>query len=171
MNRSPTEAADRSPAMISEPEHTLIWSFRYWVCGHVHGHARHWDLAWRHLREVLGDEDGKRAVSALEGVVRAICRHAHRPVTYHEPHCPCLGADEQRLVSLIAACQRGDWLLASGEAQQLVDAEGVGELIDAAARLARLLSAHRQDMPLGRERKTSPLSMAATHRSSGTRLH
>ena len=171
MNHPPTETADLSSTMISEAEHTLIWSFRHWVCGHVHGHARHWDLVWRHLRDVLGSEDGTRAVSALESVVRVICRHARRPVIYHEPHCPCLGADEQRLVTLIAACQRGGWRLAAVQAQQLIDAEGVGELIDAAARLARLLSAHRQHMPLAHERKTSPLSMVAPQRSSATRRH
>lgn len=131
----------------AEPERLLIWVFRHWICGHVEVRSVHWSMVWRRLTELCGSADGTRAVTALEGMIRAICRHADRPILYHQPPCPCLGDDERRLVELVAACQQRQWLKAASWARGLVGEDGIGELIAAAARLAGLLAAHGQLLP------------------------
>jgi len=154
-----------------ESEQALVWAFRQWVCGHIQGRACHWQLAWQRLSDLLGQEDGTRAVVALEAMVRVICRHALRPISYHEPPCPCIGADERRIMSVVAACQRSAWKAAASSAERLIDAEGTGELIGAAARIGTLFAEHDQHFPLDHERAPSPTPQKGQRTPAPSRLH
>jgi hypothetical protein len=145
---------------LAESERTLVRAFRQWLSGHVRERACHWQLAWQGLSDLLGNEDGTRAVCALESLVRVICRHARRPILYHEPACPRLGDDEHAVLDLIAACQRNAWRQAAARAERLIDPEGAGELIAAAARLAALLAARDQHLRLAAERVARPAEPA-----------
>jgi len=158
MTPYPLVLTNPEDAITAEAEGALIWSFRQWVSGHVRGRACHWQLAWQRLADVLGREDGTRAVVAIEALVRTLCRHARRPLNYHQPHCPCLGADERTVIGIIAECQRASWLNAARAAEGLVEPDGTGELIDAAARLARLFAEHGQHLPLDHERAPAPVA-------------
>lgn len=104
-------------------------------------------MVWQRLNELCGSRDGARAAIALEGIARAICRHAERPVHYHQPPCPCFGNDERKVVELIAACQQRRWRLAASWARTLVCETGTGDLIEPAARLGGLLAEHGQFLP------------------------
>jgi hypothetical protein len=114
----------------------FIWSFRHWIVGHKD--ERHWSLVWRELSRRFGNEAASEAVTALSAVVRTICEHARRNVTYHQPCCPCLASDEYRVVAFVAACRRADWPVAGGLAEWIVLRDGVGDLVSAGARLAKL---------------------------------
>ncbi len=131
----------------AEPERVVVWAFRHWICGHVETRSAHWSMVWRQLNELCGSADGARAAIALEGIVRAICRHADRPILYHQPPCPCLGDDERQLIELMAACQQHQWLNAARWARGFVGNDGAGDLIQSAARLAGLLAEHGQLLP------------------------
>jgi hypothetical protein len=133
---------------VSETEQVVVWAFRQWISGHAQGRGSHWSIAWRHLSDLCGSADGTRAVTALEGMVRAICLNAIRPIGYHQPHCPCIGEDERSLIELLAACQRRQWLNAASHAKHLVGDDGAGSLIASAARLAALLGEHGHHLPV-----------------------
>lgn len=144
---APPAQTDQTSIDAPEPERLVVWAFRHWICGHVETRSVHWSMVWLRLTELCGSEDGTRAVTALEGMVCAICRHADRPILYHQPYCPCLGDDEHKLVALIAACQQRQWLNASSWARGLVGEDGTGDLIGPASRLAGLLADHGQLLP------------------------
>lgn len=134
---------------VTEAEQVVVWAFRHWISGHTHGRGAHWSIAWRHLSDLCGSADGTRAVTALEGMIRAICLNAIRPISYHQPHCPCIGEDERTLIELLGACQRRQWLNAANHAKRLVGDEGAGSLIETAARFATLLAEHGHHLPIG----------------------
>ena len=161
MTPFPLVLTDSADAMTVEAERAVIWSFRQWIIGHVRGRVCHWQLAWQRLADLLGQDDGTHAVVALEALVRAVCRNARRTVAYHEPPCPCLGDDERDVLAIIAACQRAAWRSAAATAERLIEPDGVGDVIAAAARLARLLADHGQHLRVAEERTYQPTASDA----------
>jgi hypothetical protein len=123
---------------LDERERLIAWMFRHWVIGH--GDDRHWSLVWREIADGYGEEIATEAVIALAAVVRAICENARRGFVYHQPCCPCLAPDEYRLIAFLGACRSGETRRAAGLAEWMVNAEGVGDLIEAGTRLARAVA-------------------------------
>jgi hypothetical protein len=130
LNPFPAEAGRLDPA-----SRAFLWAFRHWIVGH--SDERHWSLVWRALESESGRVAAGDGVTALAAVVRAICEHARRNFTYHHPGCPCLAADEYRLVAFLEACRRGDWTVANGLAEWMVVADGVADLVAAGTLLTR----------------------------------
>jgi hypothetical protein len=143
----PTETA-----VLDEGDRLIAWMFRHWVIGH--GDERHWSLVWRELAGSHGGQTASEAVAALSAVVRIICAHARRAFVHHQPCCPCLAADEYRLIAFMGACRAGDARRAAGLAEWMVLSEGVPDLIEAGARLARLVASDR--VPPAREGDDAP---------------
>jgi hypothetical protein len=131
-NPFPSEADGLDPG-----SRVFLWSFRHWIVGH--NDERHWTLVWRALERAGGRVAAGEGVTALAALVRAICEHPRRNFTYHQPCCPCLAADEYRLVAFLAACRNGNWPVANGLAEWMVTRKGVGALTTSGARLGRLI--------------------------------
>jgi len=122
---------------LGEAERLFAWIFRHWVVGY--GDERHWSLVWRDLARRYDGEAASEAVTALAAMVRTICEHARRGFVYHQPCCPCLAADEYRLLAFVTACRAADWPVAARLAEWMVREDGVGDLIAAGERIGRLL--------------------------------
>jgi hypothetical protein len=122
---------------LDETDRLIAWMFRHWVIGH--GDDRHWSVVWRDLAERYDGTTASEAVTALAAVVRVICENARRGFVYHQPCCPCLAADEYRLIAFFGACRNGEARRAAGLAEWIVRADGVGEMIEAGTRLVRTM--------------------------------
>jgi len=124
-------------ALLDRCDRLVVWSFRHWIVGF--SDQRHWSLVWRELSRRFGRNMASEGVTALSAVVRTICGYARRNVTYHQPCCPCLAADEYRIVAFIAACRQGEWARAEGLAEWIVAQDGVGDLVAAGTQLVRAM--------------------------------
>jgi hypothetical protein len=129
-----TEALDQTDRLVA-------WMFRHWVIGH--SDDRHWSLVWREIADSYGRECASEAVTALASLVRVICENARRGFVYHQPCCPCLAADEYRLIAFLGACRAGEARRAAGLAEWIVRAEGIADLIEAGSRLVRTMGSAR----------------------------
>jgi hypothetical protein len=140
-------AAAGSFAALAPAERLLVWGFRRWAAGFAHDCCRQWGLVWREFRRELGADDGKRALVAFAALFKQLMLHGRRTIHYHQPCCPCLGADEAWLVALVAACQHGRSARARDLAEAMVAAEGAGDLLEAGSALAARLSARSLFLP------------------------
>lgn len=149
---------------LDEGEWLIAWMFRHWVIGH--GDDRHWSMVWRDLAERYDTETASEAVTALATMVRVICENARRGFVYHQPCCPCLAADEYRLISFLGACRSGEARRAAGLAEWMVRVDGVGDLIEAGTRLVRIMgsaatppTSERDDAPDGFDSAERPRAL------------
>ena len=134
-------------AELAEGETVVLQALRRWIAGSRCKDPRLWSLAWNDLAVALGSEPGRDALTALIAMVREICGHARRPLEYHLPCCPCVCADEACILALVGACQRREPEAAFGLAEWLVLRDGIPGLLDAAGRLAAVLSAQGCTLP------------------------
>ncbi len=137
----PSPRPPQTLAELGEAEALLLRSLRHWIVGLHHRDHDAWSMAWSELATGLGSERARDALAALSALVNEICGHARRRIAYHQPCCPCLGADEACLLALVADCQSGDVEAAKLRAAWLVTAAGVPALLDAARELAGSLEA------------------------------
>ena len=138
-NKPPPRRLDE----LGETEAMVLRCLRHWLAGFQHQDHLAWSMAWNDLAGSLGAQRARLALTALTGLVRALCGHRRRIISYHQPCCPCLGADELSVLSLIADCQSD----ASGEtahlrAAWLVTPAGVPTLVAAARRFSDSLGEH-----------------------------
>jgi len=140
-------------AELEPAERFLVSAFRRWVLGLRDNRGALMSLVWDDFEGRFGARDGKDAMAAFAGVIRGLQCHARRRIAHHQPCCPCLGGDETGIVCFVAACQNGQPLLARGLAEGMVRDEGVGELLGAAARMARLMKKYGLELPLRVQRK------------------
>lgn len=139
----PRHMADLEPG-----EHLLLWGFRRWLSGLVDNAPAHWRIVEREFTDRLGVEHGRRSLVGLVRMIALMQSHAARSIVYHRPCCPCIGDDEVAILAFLAACQLGDWPGARQRAASLVEEAGIGDLLQAGARLARLLGDRGARLPL-----------------------
>ncbi len=127
------------------PSQTLLLSiYRRWLKGLECRDSRHWEAAWREASRSLGQDAGRDALSALECLLRRIAGHALRSVSYHPPCCGYLAEDECLLLEAVAAAgQRESEALFA----QLVGAQGLGAVGQAARDLSRAFAAGGHALP------------------------
>jgi len=142
----PRRMADLEPG-----EHLLLWGFRRSLSGLVDDAPVHWRIVEREFTDRLGFEHGRRSLVGLVRMIALMQSHAARSIVYHRPCCPCIGDDECVILGFLAACQRGDWPGARLRAASLVAEAGVGDLLQAGARLAKLLGDRGARLPLRAE--------------------
>ena len=133
-----------SPRRIEDlpvAERLLLRAFRRWVAGLSRNDGQQWAFVATDFREHFDPDQARDAMAALAALVRATWAAARRPIACHPPCCAYVAADETLLVEFIGACQAGHWLLANTLAGLLLGAEGGGDLLRAAASLARTLEA------------------------------
>lgn len=122
-------------------ERLLLRAFRRWVAGLRRNDGQQWAFVATDFREHFDPDQARDAMAALAALVRETWTAARRPIACHPPCCALVAADEALLVEFIGACQAGHWLLANTLAGLLLGADGAGDLLSAAARLARTMEA------------------------------
>lgn len=128
-------------AVLGPSARLAVSAFRHWIAGLRYEDARVCALAWNELAAALGAQTGREALCALDHLVHAIAFHGRRPFRYHPPCCPFAGADELRLIALIAACRERDQEAVRTRAECLVTPNGLDDMLEAADSLARALAA------------------------------
>jgi hypothetical protein len=140
----------RQPRMFNRltgPEQLIVWSFRRWLTGWARQDANEWSLVQNVFSREFGVADGKAALAQLARLVNTLYLNACRTLQYHQPCCPCLGADEAILLEVVAACQHCDGRAAYAAAASLVGEAGCGDLMDSATALAQSMRTHGMSLP------------------------
>jgi hypothetical protein len=132
---------------LTEGERLLVSGFRRWILGWVENDAAHWKLVAHEFEAVFGPLGGKAALASFGRLVNILRLNACRSIEYHQPCCPCLGADEACLIVLVAAAQHGNGLLARAASEWLVSEAAAGDLLGCAALLAQALGEHLPALP------------------------
>jgi hypothetical protein len=147
---------------LSEGEHLLVAAFRRWIVGWMENDPAHWRVVSHDFAGAFGTASAPTALAALGRFVNVLRLNARRTIRYHQPCCPCLGADEACLVVIVAACQNGAALLARAACGWLVVDDAVGDLMGDAARLGQTLRQHGIVLP-DRSRTPVPAVPATLH--------
>ena len=147
-----------------DAETLAVWAFRRWILGLRFQAPEQWETVWRGLQRRCGEAAGREATVALAEMVEELRRNARRTITHHQPCCSSIGDDETILLVLLAACQRGDVLLAQTAAQALSGTLHTDALLLTSMRFAeafhgRGLMLPYRDLPL----TTTPPETASFH--------
>ncbi len=134
---------------LTEAERLVLWAFRRWVGGpeHLPMLAREFDRQFRR-------DDARPALIALDAALTVLSRRARRTITYHQPCCACLGADEVCFLSIVAAAQAGAANAARAMANWLVRDDGVASFIQSLDDFAECLADSGHDLPYRTARRT-----------------
>jgi hypothetical protein len=165
LNASASPHGDLDAIFERDDAETLtLWAFRRWVMGLRNGAPEQWETVWRGLQRRCGEAAGREATVALAEMVEELRRNARRTITHHQPCCSSIGDDETILLVLLAACQRGDVLLAETAAQALSGTLHTDALLLTSMRFAeafhgRGLMLPYRDLPL----TTTPPAAASIH--------
>lgn len=116
---------------LTEAERLLIWSFRRWASG-----CDHRPLIRHAFARQFGASRATEALQAFHHFMDVLRIGARRVIHYHMPCCPCLGADELRVLLLVASAQHGDGWRAAVAAGGLVHRAWVEPFVEAAGVLA-----------------------------------
>lgn len=108
MSRFDTTSAGRGAAAVGlvgglpPVEMATVMFLRLWSDGDE-GRADAWNAA----ALTMGAACGRRWLGAFEEMVGLMAGFARRPLVRHSPGCPCLGADESAVATLVAAAAEG----------------------------------------------------------------
>ncbi|MCW5750368.1 MAG: hypothetical protein KIT81_04410 [Alphaproteobacteria bacterium] len=133
----PTSITELQPA-----ERLLVWTFRAWL-----GDPALRQHIWREYRRHFDRPAALDAIDAFSGTIEALRRNARRPILYHQPCCPCLGADEVTLLIAAAALQAGNTDMAARVSLWLVRRPGVAPLLQSLGRYADGLATYDLLLP------------------------
>lgn len=116
---------------LTDAERLLVWSFRRWASG-----CDHRPLIRHAFAVQFGAGRGGEALHAFHHFMDVLRVGARRVIHYHLPCCPCLGADELRVLLLVASAQHGDGWSAAVVAGGLVHRSWIDAFVEAAEGLA-----------------------------------
>ena len=132
-------------------ERLIIWALRRWVHGLRQNDGRQWTLVWKEFGRQFNGRDGTIALAGFVQFVDALQRHTRRAMQLHRVCCSYLSTDEIRLIGIVAACQGEAAIVAKARAEWLVHAEGIGDILEAGAKLATIMQ--RNGLTLPRRKK------------------
>jgi hypothetical protein len=142
-----------APGDLLQGEEVVLRSLRLWIIG-LRSNAPHcWSRVWNDFAKRFGTKDAGLALSGLAGCIKTLQLNARRKIRHHPPCCRYLAPDEVSFLGFIGACQRADWMLSRHKAEWLVQADGIGDLLEAGSRLAAVLAEHGL---MVRDRPASP---------------
>lgn len=153
-----TNSCPETTTELDVAERFVVRSFRRWVVGLRHNDGGHWKQVWGDFASQFGDTDGKAALSGFARLIQSLQSYARRGISYHQPCCPCLSADEISITNLVAACQGHHLSHAHALAEWLVQPDGIGDLLDAASQLAHFMESHGLLFPVRANLPEQPLS-------------
>ena len=127
---------------LSATECLLVWAMRVWVAHHRAGAVPCRGYSYAFIRVGLPD-----APLLLHRLMQVVAAHARRGIDVRCIGCPRVSPDEGRLLSALAAAQRGD--LAAGQAplRDLMDASAVNWAHAVLATLAAQMTAPEHRLP------------------------
>lgn len=96
--------AVRCAVRCALPERLLIESIRMWL-----GDRREWRRIEIAFLSVLGPEDGRPALVAMESLVHALFHNARRILYFHRLQSDRVTTDERTFLTLVAAAQHDHW--------------------------------------------------------------
>jgi hypothetical protein len=137
-----TERGGRWPSVtreLSPPEYLLVASLRRWVAGLRQNNGAHWRVVSVEFAGAFGAAGGTEALAAFGRAAGLLQNHPREGLGCHLPCFPRLSIHEGCFMLLVAACQYGDARLARAASGWLVTEEAVGDLMTAAATLARAM--------------------------------
>lgn len=112
----------------------FVLSLRRWLDG-PSGQA----YVWNGLARALGAGAATGFLKAFERLLRAIARSTGRKLERHATSCPCIGDDEALLAGMVRAAGQGDSVTAHALAAEIVRENELVAVVEAAARLGRLM--------------------------------
>lgn len=133
---------------LSDGQQLVVWSFRRWLSG-----QQSWSTVWNEFAVRFGAERARPILKSFVGLVEAIRSGTRRSVHYHQPCCPCVGADEALLTSMVGAAQAGRRDLVRSYALEMVQDPMADALVERALDLAAVLADRGVDVPHQREWK------------------
>jgi hypothetical protein len=98
-------AGHAEPLEFAGPERLVGLGFRYWLAGYRTGDIGCWEKAWQAYSAVMSPAAAKHALTDLSGWVRAVNRHAQRPLDSPAVDCDGFCRDECIAIAMISACQ------------------------------------------------------------------
>lgn len=87
---------------LDAPERLLVGSVRRWLKA-----SADWPIIADQFRLAFGDNECLYALNGLKGLLETLATGARRTLYFHQPCCGHVSADEQSLLTLIAALQHG----------------------------------------------------------------
>ena len=132
---------------LDAAEQLLLNGIRHWIAGWVRMSPEPWEQAWADFSRQLGRSRSREAVAALAGLVDTLRGNVRRSFHYHQPCCPCIGADEICLVLMAGAAQRGQQSRVGAMARWLVHERAVPEIGRHATAIAEVLTRSGLSLP------------------------
>ena len=137
----------KSVENMTAAEIFLLRSFRYWVSGLKNNAPHHWSLVWNDFAKRFGETDAKLALCGFFGVMKALQIHARRKIRHYPVCCSHITGDEEAIVAIFSACQRGDWSLARRRSEWLVHEDGIGDCLNSAGEMTKRMTSHNLKLP------------------------
>ena len=124
---------------LSPSEHLALSSFRYCLVAMQRRSPETFDWLLASLRQSIGDENAAAAAVAMSKLVATLAAAARRNISYHQPCCPCLSADEGHLLTMVEAARQGEIAQVADMAGDLVYERGIGDLVECVRAVAARL--------------------------------
>ncbi len=150
---------------LSDGQQLVVWSFRRWLSG-----KQSWSTVWNEFAARFGAEPAKPILTSFVNLVDAIRAGARRAVHYHQPCCPCVGADEALLTSMVGAAQAGRRDIVRNYALEMVQDPMADALVERALDLAAALSDRGVEVPHQREWKSFSGAQPTAHDEQGGKV-
>ncbi len=142
-----SESPPTSVAELAAGERLLLWAYRLWLEGLIgRAPARH-ERVWRGLSRELGPARARRLLTALSRLIYRCVQAAAGEIAFNPSCCRRVGADEHRLLGLVAAAGRAPRTLAEARAAGLLRGGRGGELVAPAAEIAAVLEEAGYGLP------------------------
>ena len=133
----------------------LVAAFRYWAVGVSRWRTEAWVEVWEAFRGLCApDATPAGVVRSFDAVMHVIGRHARREIQFHQPHCPCVDADERDFLRLVHALGRGEDREPRRIASEFVHPAGVAGLLASGCHFAR----HWRGLAIGEPGAAPPRS-------------
>lgn len=116
-------------AELDEPMQVFVLYLRRWI-GSLEGRER----VWHDARSRFGPR-AKDVVANLDAFLVTVAGHVSRPLQRHGERCPCVGADEARMVAILQAAGRRDATLLRLLVPQFIEGQGFKPVVSAALAL------------------------------------
>lgn len=141
------EEADGRPALSLDAEALfLVGVLRAWTAAQ-RPHRSDATPDWRDIIALAGLP--AEAAREFSGFMAIVLHGMRRPLDIRCCPCPQVGRDEEALLRIIGALQRGDRLTALDDLADWLQPEGVVPALRGAGRLAAVLEAHEVDLAAG----------------------
>lgn len=141
---------------LTDTERLLVWAVRVWVAHHKAGAVPCRGYSYAFTRVGLAD-----APLLLHRLMQMVAAHARRGIDVRCIGCPQVSPDEGRVLTALAAAQRGDLTAAQAPLRDLMEVAAVNWAHAVLATLAAQMTAPEHRLPLRGGKPIADLSHPA----------